>query len=509
MANSLAKESQRLVQWRNPETEIRIAVSQWLLAEPITDQYITYPRNFRLLLNYVKKVGIINVLRKIRSRLAEQNRNTKVMAIGVGVVLESVKGLKPEEGELVLFFATNVNPLERSVVLHNDLVVAVPKNNLSESGVPKVLNIHTFPAALRSYKAWTPWSGRVLNGAIIRNALLEMTLQYQIPKFEKKVDLIKGSDFFPAKNTGNHKLKSAVLFGLGNYAKTQIIPNIQKELSLERIHEIDPAQFEYLGKGEGVDKDTSPIHRGDRFFDAWFIAGYHHTHTNLAIDAIQQGATAVIEKPLAVNRMQFDNFVNELKRAKNSQFFACFHKRYSKLHKFFLQDIGSSVGEPVDMHCIVYEIPLPTHHWYNWPNSGSRLISNGCHWLDYFMFVNNYEEVKTYHKWKPKGSDIVVQVKLNNGAYLSMSLTDTGSRRLGVRDYIELRAKDMTITMIDGAVYRSENNSKVISQRRINPQHVYGDMYRLISQKIIAGGEGDSMESLRSTELSICLEELV
>src|SRR5690606_15981272 len=131
-------------------------------------------------------------------------------------------------------------------------------------------------------------------------------------------------------------------------------------------------------------------------------------------------------------------------------------KRYSKLNEWAFRDLGVRRGDPVDMHCIVYEIPLPRRHWYNWPNSGSRIVSNGCHWLDYFLFTNGYCAVEDAGVWPSRGRDVVIFARLENGATLAMSLTDTGSARLGVREVIELRAGNVTVRIDDGAFYFSE-----------------------------------------------------
>jgi hypothetical protein len=124
------------------------------------------------------------------------------------------------------------------------------------------------------------------------------------------------------------------------------------------------------------------------------------------------------------------------------------------------------------------------------------------------MFVNDYCEVDFYKKSSLRGSDVAIQVCLKNGACFSMSLTDSGSQRLGVRDYIELRACGKTFTMIDGSNYMAEDRSRVFRRSRVNPLNAYACMYRQISQGIASGYGGDTVKSLRSSELTILLEEL-
>ena len=97
----------------------------------------------------------------------------------------------------------------------------------------------------------------------------------------------------------NPRKKDAIIFGLGNYAKTAILPNIKAKFNISEVHEIDPYQLDFLrNANQMMTSDTSPLPRGNALFDAWFISGYHHTHVDLAISALSTGATAVIEKPL-------------------------------------------------------------------------------------------------------------------------------------------------------------------------------------------------------------------
>ncbi len=88
-----------------------------------------------------------------------------------------------------------------------------------------------------------------------------------------------------------------------------------------------------------------------------------------------------------------------------------------------------------------------------------------------------------------------------------MTLTDVGSQRLGVRDYIELRHGGITITMIDGKIYKAENRSRVFNSRRVNSLDAYSRMYRQISLAIARGSKGDDIKSLQSSELTLLLEQ--
>lgn len=498
-----------LIQWRSAGNDHLIEIDDWIIIKPIEDQYIEYQRSIWLLWNYFRKVGLKYLIQKVYSRYTEATRNRKVSGIGLGRVIENAEKSDLKVGDSVLFFATNHNDSRKIIPLNNQLTVKW--GSADSSGMIKVKNSKRleFPSSLIKYIGWSPFSGEHIDSDEISQALedLKKELQTESVAVEKKSrnTPLEYSDRYDIEPKSDSK-PSAVLFGLGNYAKTIIIPNIKKNVSLKRVHELDPDQFNYFGEKPKVSLDTSPDPREDLRFDAWFIAGYHHTHTDLAISALSQNAYAVIEKPLATTAEQFEKFNLALKNHSDSNYFLCFHKRYSKLNEYLYQDFNLIKGEPIDMHSIVYEIPLPDLHWYNWPNSGSRLISNGCHWLDFFMYVNDYSKAVEFDIWQPKGSDLVVRVKLENCAYLNLSLTDTGSKRLGVRDYIELRKKGITAKIVDATRYTVENEQRVLRDIKINPLDTYKLMYEEITKKISDGSKGDSIKSLRSSELTLLLE---
>jgi hypothetical protein len=190
--------------------------------------------------------------------------------------------------------------------------------------------------------------------------------------------------------------------------------------------------------------------------------------------------------------------------------FACFHKRYSPLNKLALEDLDHHPGEPINYNCIVYEVPLPKMHWYRWPNSKSRLVSNGCHWIDHFLHLNDYCEVASTRVGSGSDGTIDCSVALKNGAYFTMVLTDTGSQRIGLQDYVELRSGGVTVKITNSSRYFSENRLRVLRRKRVRKTISYKLMYRSIAAQIAEGKAGDSINSVRvSGRLILELENLL
>jgi predicted dehydrogenase len=495
-----------LVVWRDPRTDVRILVESWSQIAELRGKYVIPPKNFWVLWNYVRRIGFVQVVRKVLSRLAERRRNVKVAIIGVGRVVEAPAEETLQPGERVVFIAPAVGPPGATLCVNSRFVRHI--DVLRHISIPA--DGATKHALLSTLAGWDSYSGVEVSAAAVEEALAACA-----PHFEElaAIDRTGRGAGLPTRCTTerinrerrSRGLPSAVLFGLGNYAKTQIIPNIRGDLDLKCIHEIDPCQLGYADRLD-VSIDTSPWPRPTEAYDAWFIAGYHHTHAALAAHALRTGAYAVVEKPLVTTLEQYEEVDKAIGEAGTERLFVCFHKRYSRLHAFATNDLQIAGGTPVDMHCIVYEIPLPPLHWYNWPNSGSRIVSNGCHWLDYFMYVNDYSPAQSFTVERLRGRDLAVIVRLANDAILVMSLTEVGSDRLGVRDVIELRHGKRTVRMIDGARYESESSRRVIRRARVNPLDAYKNMYRAISGRIRAGEAADPLVSLRSTQLMLAID---
>lgn len=496
--------------WRHPDREVRISVYTWRPLGEVSDQFIEHPRSLRLIWNYYRHIGIRATSGKLRSRISERARNRKVAAVGRGRIVESPDESEWSVGSEAVFFAPNHPEDPELVCVDVGLITRPSQIECTVRDVFSGEDVAKAEQDLLALAGWSPYSGVSIPSASVARALAvldrSVIRRIDVP-VEKEVPPIRVSTPNPPSRPDE---KTAVLFGLGNYAKTAIIPNIRGALRLVRVHEIDPEQLRWLERGPEVGRDTAPVPRDDFRYDAWFLAGYHHTHGSLALSALRQGAYAVVEKPLATTRGQFAALMDHLNRSDEpSRIFGCFQKRYSKLHDYVHDDLGLDKGEPIDMHCIVYEIPLPDLHWYNWPASGSRLVSNGCHWIDYFMYVNGYAKPTRYEARRLRGTDIVVHLTLENGAYLVMSLTDTGSQRLGVREHLELRGGGLTVRIQDGSGYQCENRERVIRRARVNPLRAYARMYRTIAGKIARGEPGDDLDTLRSTEATLNLEEVL
>lgn len=484
------------------EGERLVDVHGWVEVAPVPEQYFVRERDWRVLSGYVAAYGVRGAAAKVRSRLAESGRNVKRVSVGVGRVAGT--------GEPVCFVACNHPRCVTRLAVPPSLTAPWPH------ALPPPLQFVAAEAGgaaladgqLASWAGWLALCGEpppdalswlgLRTGRVAELLSSGQEVPVSHPPVRQRSPQTEGS----AAPGGPDGELDTIVFGYGNHTKTAILPFLDARLRLQRVHDIDPVQ---LGTAEGsrVELDTSPVLRpADR--PAFVVgAGYHHTHAPLAVEAVARGAAVAIEKPLATTMEQYESLVGAAERGR---VFGGFHRRYALPTVWAHEDLAPLDGAPVSYHAIVFEVPLPSRHWYRWPASGTRLLSNGCHWIDHFLLFNDYAAVRSQEVQESSNGDVFVTIELVNGASFSLVLTEHGSARVGLRETVELRSRDRTIRIVDSERYAAEDGRRVIRRRRHRRNAGHGRMYRAISKAVADGDPGDAMRTFASSRVSLELD---
>lgn len=473
---------------------VRVQVIKVAQYPPIGEQFFRRQFNVGFALGYVREIGLLDVARKVRSRMAEHVRNERCIVAGLGRVTES-RDPGVIAGSLVPFIAPDSGPPGERYVVRADLV-GKPWLGEAPDIKPGMWEVVKADAAdddpdISKVAGWNGYSGapwllpKHEVGAVADRAL----------KASGRSAVCSYSSSPVIERTETMRKSGLTIFGYGNYVKTMVIPQLSRSIPVRCVHEIDPWQIGRRRK-ESWSWDTSPGLRPGEQPDVVVIATFHHTHARIAVDAIEQGARAVIiEKPVVTTGADLELLCAVVEKY-GTPVFTAFQRRYSPFNDYILNDLHVRPGEPVSCFGIAYEVPLPPRHWYRWPNSGSRIISNGCHWIDHFLYLNDFSPVRTAAAEPLGETSVLIRMILENEAVLSLSLTHEGSPRLGVREHCEFRANGVTVTIRDAKDYLSESTRGVIRKARVHRFSAYRRMYRSMCEAITAGAEGDSLRSL-------------
>jgi predicted dehydrogenase len=427
------------------------------------------------------------------------------MVVGLGKVLES-RDPSITSGNLVPFIVPDSGPPSERYVIRGDLVgdpwLGESSDDLAEAWQvvraatseddPDIAKIAGWNA--RSGSPW-PLSRREI-AAVVGRAL----------KVSGKPTICRYGQAPVTEQDGTSGESGLTIFGYGNYVKTMIVPELGSKIPVRRIHEIDPWQIG-CRRNRHWSWDTLPHLRPTENPDVVVVASFHHTHADLAVAAMKSGARAVIiEKPIVTTNTDLQELFAAIAEHR-TPVFAAFQRRYSPFNDHLLADLCVRPGDPVSCFTTAYEVPLPPRHWYRWPNSGSRIVSNGCHWIDHFLYLNCFSPVCQLEADYLGGFSIVVRMSLENSATLLLSLTHAGSPRLGVRDHCEFRANAATVTITDSRHYISESARGVIRRMDTHRFSAHRRMYRSISDAIATGSSGDSMQSLWQSSHAVLAAE--
>ena len=485
---------------------VRVRVHRQVALAPVDDQFFVRAPRLSMLTSYLRMLGPRRVIRKVRSRRSEATRNDSWLSVGVGVT---------EAGDAVGFVApTGPRGVERVVV---DATLCFPVDQAAVTGPgahhePVGASVRwdsldpDLEATLAPLVGWRAEGGTVASISPATPAAIAQLVAEPPSELFRTLPPVPAASPVAERHTVAGSTGSSGsspggsirfhCFGYGQYAKTQVIPNLGSHVSLAGVHEIDPLQIGPVDPASPISWDTSGRPRPDDDIRYAVVAGYHHTHAPLAVELLDGGARhVIIEKPIATSVDQLDALLAAMDRHPEARIHVAFQRRYSPFNAPLLADLG---GAPVSMAATVYEVPLPARHWYRWPVVGGAVVSNGCHWIDHFLFLNGYAEVVRLQADR-LASQIVLGIDLDNGASCSISLRHEGAPVRGVRDQCVFWRDDASVTIEDMRRYSAERGFRSHRARTAHPYASLEAMYAEFGRRMVGDLPGDRPADVRSS----------
>jgi predicted dehydrogenase/threonine dehydrogenase-like Zn-dependent dehydrogenase len=175
------------------------------------------------------------------------------------------------------------------------------------------------------------------------------------------------------------------VIGAGNYATSMLLPHLQDRSDV-RLVEVATATGLSATNAQrrfGFER-CSTDHRGllaDEAVDAVVIATRHHAHAAMVCEALRAGKAVFVEKPLAVDSDQLQAILAAVGDSGNDRLMVGFNRRFAPLLVDLKGDFGAR-GGPVQVRYDVNAGRLEPGSWYARPEEGSRLVGEGCHFID-------------------------------------------------------------------------------------------------------------------------------
>jgi predicted dehydrogenase len=291
-------------------------------------------------------------------------------------------------------------------------------------------------------------------------------------------------------------IRVAVL-GAGDYTRTEIIPALRKAgLSLYAVANREPQIAAMVGREYGFALATTDSERAIAEMPApglVVVATAHDSHTQLACAALKAGHRVFVEKPPTVTPEDVHRLAAGMRSNPGSVEIG-FNRRYHPLVRRararLLRESGAT-----SISCTVKELVFEPDHWYFWPNQGTRITGNLCHWIDLAIFLLEGGPMPVSLALSPRipGSEIgsdeerVLTVSFEDGSLLTVLATTRGDDIRGVQEQIDIRRGRTTITIDDLWKLRIRSGGIERYSRTLFRDKAHTTMYREALGRVVAG----------------------
>lgn len=288
----------------------------------------------------------------------------------------------------------------------------------------------------------------------------------------------------------------AVLGG-GDYTRTEIIPGLRRAgLSLFAVANREPQIAALVGRGFGFAVVTTDSERAISELPApglVVVATAHDSHTELACSALKAGHRVFLEKPPVVT----DEDARRLAAAMRShpgKVEIGFNRRYHPLVRKARSRLRRETG-PTSITCVVKELNFEHDHWYFWPNQGTRVTGNLCHWIDLAVYLMHGSPLPVSVTLSPRvpgtepGNDEerVLVVTFEDGSLLTVLGTTRGDDIRGVQEHLDIRRGRVSIVIDDLWKLRIRSEGIERYSRTIFRDKAHTAMYREGLGRVVAG----------------------
>jgi predicted dehydrogenase/threonine dehydrogenase-like Zn-dependent dehydrogenase len=173
--------------------------------------------------------------------------------------------------------------------------------------------------------------------------------------------------------------------GAGSFAQGMHLPNLKQLGDKYHIRAVVNAtgnNAKTVGQQFGAEYASTSYDEvlADPNVEMVLICTRHHLHAQQAIAAAKAGKAILLEKPMALNKIELDELVNVLKET-GVPFMVGFNRRFSLYAEEARKHTEQRIN-PLFIHYRMNAGYIPLSHWVHGPEGGGRIIGEACHIID-------------------------------------------------------------------------------------------------------------------------------
>jgi predicted dehydrogenase/threonine dehydrogenase-like Zn-dependent dehydrogenase len=278
------------------------------------------------------------------------------------------------------------------------------------------------------------------------------------------------------------KLRLGVI-GAGNYASSMLLPQLQRngEVDLVAVATNTGLSGQNAKQKFGFKYATTEYQEilEDPAIDAVIIATRHSSHAHLVAEALRNGKTTYVEKPLALGIDELEMVRLAIIESGNDRLMVGFNRRFAPMvtalaHQFW------KVRMPIVAHYRVHAGQLEKGSWYLDEAEGSRFVGEAGHFFDVFAYFTRSRPVsvvamslRPQNVTKDDLENVAATVQYEDGSIGNLLYLTQGGSKLP-KEYLEIFGGGKTsqmsnfesIVSFEGSSRRREQTARMDKGQR-------------------------------------------
>ncbi|MEW6211566.1 MAG: bi-domain-containing oxidoreductase [Acidobacteriota bacterium] len=225
------------------------------------------------------------------------------------------------------------------------------------------------------------------------------------------------------------------MVGAGNFSSLVLLPLIEKTKGVRMRAICSAGGVSAMVRGEqhhfeivcsSIDEILS-----DDVVDTVFITTQHDLHAKQAVAALRAGRRVFIEKPLAINEAQLDEFENALSEMSEVPLWTVgFNRRFSPAARMVAEFFSSTRPRTLAYRFNAGFIP-PDHWTQDAERGGGRIVGEACHALDLASFLLGGKITRVFAERASSAEtadETAILARIDNGAVASIGYFAGGDK---------------------------------------------------------------------------------
>lgn len=288
------------------------------------------------------------------------------------------------------------------------------------------------------------------------------------------------------------------IIGAGNFTSATLLPNLtNNQVKIKYIASLDGLSAKVLAKQHKIANATSDykLILNDPEVDLVIITTRHNVHAKLVKEALEAGKNVFVEKPLALNKVQLSEVVEEyqskMQKNESKTITVGFNRRFAPIALKMKSLMGAN-NDPVNIIATMNAGYIPQESWvHDLEVGGGRIIGEACHFIDLCSYLTG-SKVKSVcmnalgTQPSENTDNASILLKYENGSNAVINYFSNGSKMYS-KERLEVYFRERILIMDNWRKLRAFGFKK-IRYHSGKQDKGHTNQFRLLSDNLQKGG---------------------